>query len=236
MKNLKATLLSKQYVAADVCSFSFFADEGFDFIPGQYVILTVPGTPAVKRLYSFAGKSNSNNQFELLIKIVEGGVGTQYLKSLHVGDVVDVAGPAGLFRQQQTPGRKIYMVTGTGYAPIRSFFLSSSQTDLSNQFLFWGMRTLDETYLLDELYSLHKEGSLSFYYCLSRQSSFESIPAHLLQHYRTGHISDVWQSILPEIASDDEFYLCGSRTVVESLRTLLLSRSVPKERIIFEKY
>lgn len=236
MKNLKATLLSKQYVSPDVCSLSFYASEGFDFIPGQYVILTVPGTPPVKRLYSFAGKSNTNNQFELLIKIVEGGVGTQYLKSLHVGDVVDVAGPAGLFRQQPTQGRKIYMVTGTGYAPIRSFFLSAPGANLSNQFLFWGMRTLDETYLLDELFSLHKESSLSFYYCLSRQTAFESIPAHLLQHYRTGHISDVWQSVLPQTASDDEFYLCGSRTVVESLRTLLLSRSVPKERIIFEKY
>lgn len=236
MKNLKATLLSKQYVSQDVCSLSFYANEGFDFIPGQYVILTVPGSPAVKRLYSFAGKSNSENQFELLVKIVEGGVGTQYLKTLRVGDTVDASGPAGLFRQQQTPGRKIYMVTGTGYAPIRSFFLSPPGGDLSNHFLFWGMRTLDEIYLFDELASLHKERSLSFYYCLSRQNSFESIPAYLLQHYRTGHIPDVWQAILPDIATNDEYYLCGSRTVVESLRVLLLSRGVLKENIIFEKY
>ncbi|MFZ2025908.1 MAG: FAD-dependent oxidoreductase [Microgenomates group bacterium] len=235
MKNLKATLMSKQYVSDDVCSFSFRANEGFDFVPGQYVILTIPGTPAAKRLYSFAGKSNSDNQFELLIKIVEGGVGTQYLKRLRVGDTVDASGPAGLFRQQQTPGRKIYMVTGTGYAPIRSFFLSSTGS-LSNHLLFWGMRTLDETYLFDELLSLHKERGLSFYYCLSRESSFESIPAYLLQHYRTGHIPDVWQSISPDIATNDEYYLCGSRTVVESLRVLLLSRGVPKENLFFEKY
>lgn len=236
MKHLKATLISKQYVSGDVCVLSFYAGEGFDFIPGQYVILTVPGTPSVKRLYSFAGKSNQNNQFELLIKIVEGGVGTQYLKALRVGDVVDVSGPAGLFRQQQTEGRKIYMVTGTGYAPIRSFFLSSADKDLSKHLLFWGMRNLDETYLFDELFELHREKSLSFYYCLSRQDSFESIPAHLLQHYRTGHIPDVWQAISPDIATGDEFYLCGSRTVVESLRVLLLSRGVPKENLFFEKY
>lgn len=205
-------------------------------MPGQYAIITIPGSPLVKRLYSFASAPNAQGSFELLIKIIEEGVGTQYLKNLQIGDCVDVSGPAGLFVQQKTPSRKFYMVTGTGFAPIRSFFLSSPLESLKESFLFWGMRTLQETYLFDELYSLHTQRSLSFYYCLSKQDSFSSIPAYLLQHYRTGHIQDAWERVISSPEINDEYYLCGSRTVIESLRLLLLSRSIPKEKIFFEKY
>lgn len=237
MNQFKAFLLSKKQVSADVYYLSFYPKEGvLDFVPGQYAIITIPGSPLVKRLYSFASAPNTQGSFELLIKIVEGGVGTQYLKSLHIGDCIEVSGPAGLFVQQKTPGRKFYMATGTGFAPIRSFFLSSPLESLKDSVLFWGMKTLQETYLFDELYSLHTLRSLSFYYCLSKQDSLSSIPAHLLHHYRMGHIQDAWESVIKSQDINDEYYLCGSRTVIESLRLLLLSRSIPKDKIFFEKY
>ncbi len=237
MNQFKATLLAKQQVSEDVYHLYFYSLEGaFSFTPGQYAILTIPGQPPLKRLYSFASAPSKYGEFELLIKIVDGGVGTQYLKKLRIGDCVDVGGPAGLFTQQNNQKRKVFMATGTGYAPIRSFFLSSSPTNLKNSVLFWGMKTLDETYLFDELSSLSTQRGLSFYYCLSRQDSLASIPVYLLQHYRTGHIQDVWKGVLGEPNIDDEYYLCGSRTVIESLRTLLLSLKIPKESVYFEKY
>ncbi|MFZ2206763.1 MAG: FAD-dependent oxidoreductase [Microgenomates group bacterium] len=237
MNQFKAVLLSKQQVAEGVYRLFFCTKDGhFDFVSGQYAIVTIPGQPPLKRLYSFASSPNTQGTFELLIKIIDGGMGTQYLKNLRVGDCIDVAGPAGLFTQKKTPSRKIYMATGTGFAPIRSFFLSSPSVSLKDSFLFWGMRTIEETYLFDELYSLYTQRGLSFYYCLSKQEYLSSIPAYLLQFYRTGHIQDVWKSVLGSPDANDQYYLCGSRTVVESLRVLLLSLSVPKERVFFEKY
>jgi len=237
MNQFKATLLGRQQVSADVYLLSFYSDElSFSFVPGQYAILTIPGQTSLKRLYSFASAPSTYGGFELFVKIVEGGVGTQYLKTLHIGDCVDVSGPAGLFTLQKNEKRKIFMATGTGYAPMRSFFLSSSPASLKNSVLFWGMKTIEETCLLNELYSLNKDRGLSFYYCLSQQDLPGSIPAHLLQHYRTGHIQDVWKSVIGKPDTADEYYLCGSRVVVESLRTLLGSLNVDKENIFFEKY
>ena len=67
-------------------------------------------------------------------------------------------------------------------------------------------------------------------------SSFDSIPAELLHYFRSGHIDAVLNSQIPTINPNDEYYLCGSRTVIESILTLLLSKGVQKENLFFEKY
>jgi len=238
MKQAQATLLSKKILAVDVYSLYFYTEGfGFGFIPGQYVVLDVPSSSSpIKRLYSFAGSNSSANSFELLVKLVPGGVASEYLRGLSIGDKVDVSGPAGLFLEQKTLNRKIYMTTGTGFAPIRSFLLSKEPGSV-NGALYWGLKDLAETYLFDELRALQQDNPLfSFSYCLSQQVSFDSIPADLLHYYRAGHIDAAWGADFPTINSADEYYLCGSRTVIESLRLLLLSKGVLKTKLFFEKY
>jgi ferredoxin-NADP reductase len=237
MKNVKATLVSRKIVAPEVHHLFFSTDQELEYKAGQYIILTVPtSTSSVKRLYSFAGANNHKNTFELLIKLVPGGAASEFLRSLPIGGVIEAAGPAGLFSQAQSPARKIYMVTGTGFAPVRSFLLSNDPKT-NNSVLFWGMRDFSEAYMMDELLALKQASpSFSFYYCLSRQEDLALIPADLRQFFRMGHIDDVWKAEMPTLEAGDEFYLCGSRTVIESLRQLLLSSGTPKERVFFEKY
>lgn len=238
MIQTKAQLISKKYLVSDVALLTFSVEQGeLAFSPGQYVILTIPTLPSsVKRLYSFASGSQSTKSFELLVKLVPDGAASSFLSKMSVGASLDVAGPAGLFLERQTERRKIYLATGTGFAPIRSF-LKSRSPQLVNGELFWGFRTLSETYLLDELLSLKGASShFSFRYCLSQQDSLDSIPADLLHYYRLGRINKVLEEIIPSIVPTDEYYLCGSRTVIESLRSLLLSRGVSKDCLFFEKY
>jgi ferredoxin-NADP reductase len=239
MKQARAILISKKIVAPDVFHLFFNIEDGsLEFSPGQYIILSVPNgaSTTVKRLYSFAGSNKDKDVFELLIKLVPGGVASEFMRNLSVGGAIDVSGPAGLFLEQKTPARKIYMATGTGFAPIRSFITSHPENTL-NSVLFWGLKDLSETYMFEELLLIKNSNPLfSFYYCLSQQDSFDGIPAKLLHYFRTGHIDAVWATTLPSINAEDEYYLCGSRTVIESLRLLLLSKGVSKDKLFFEKY
>lgn len=233
-----AFLISKKEVSHEVYHLFFYVPgEGLSFSPGQYAILSIPSSPnPVKRLYSFAGSNSNKNVFELLVKLVPGGVASEYIRSLQVGDTTAVSGPAGLFTEQKTSFNKIYMATGTGFAPIRSF-LSSHLFNPPAISLYWGLRDVSESCLFDELLSMKKlTPSFSFWYCLSQQASFNSIPADLLQYFRMGHIDAVWSSQKLAINPSDEYYLCGSRTVIESLRLLLLTRGVSKDKLFFEKY
>lgn len=238
MKQAKAFLFSKKTVSHDVYHLYFYVPgEGFEFNPGQYIILTIPSSPSpLRRLYSFAGTNRDKNTFELLIKLVPGGAASEYIRNLKLGDYIDVSGPAGLFSLQKTDNKKIYMATGTGFAPIRSFLMSNA-SGVGNSMFFWGVRDISEIYLFDELLRLSSSTpSFSFFYCLSQQPSLEIIPANLLHYFRTGHVDVVWNSVMTSVEPDDEYYLCGSRLVIESLRLILLSRGVQKNKLFFEKY
>ena len=109
------------------------------FKPGQYVMLKVPsGKGPVSRLYSIASPDTAKNSFDLIIEIVPGGLASNYLFSLGEKSEVIFQGPAGMFGLKKNERDKIFMVTGTGIAPIRSILISN----IKNQkyYLFWGLK------------------------------------------------------------------------------------------------
>jgi ferredoxin-NADP reductase len=99
--------------------------ERFDFVPGQFVTLDLPihEQPNKRwRSYSIASAPDGTNIFELIIVLMEGGLGTTYLfTQAEVGTEFPVRGPQGHFTLPDPITSDIFMVcTGTGIAPFRS--------------------------------------------------------------------------------------------------------------------
>lgn len=209
------------------------------FEPGQYVIIFVPQDgKMLRRLYSVASSASSPSTIDLFIKVVPGGAGSTYLTSLAPGSQISGMGPAGMFKLRNNTLAKVFMTTGTGFAPVRSFLLSQQTPPSTPWLALWGEQNHTEISFFHELQSLTSTlGGFRFYYCLSRETSLELIPAQFRNYSRVGRIMKVFDELktlydLPQT----EFYLCGSRLVVEGLREYLSSIGVPKENIIFEKY
>ena len=104
----------------------------FSVLEGQSIGILAPGLapdgrPHAMRLYSIAssrdGEKRNANNVALTVKRNEGGVCSNYLCDLKVGDQVQVVGPFGAtFLMPNDPGADILMVcTGTGSAPFRAF-------------------------------------------------------------------------------------------------------------------
>lgn len=104
----------------------------FPILEGQSIGILPPGTrddgrPHDMRLYSIAsardGEKRNANNVALTVKRAEGGLCSNYLCDLKVGDQVQVVGPFGAtFLMPDDPSADILMVcTGTGSAPFRAF-------------------------------------------------------------------------------------------------------------------
>src|ERR1700712_3903422 len=94
----------------------------FDFAPGQFVTLDLPihEKPNKRwRSYSIASWPDGTNIFELVIVLLEGGLGTTYLfNEITVGSKLTVRGPQGVFVLPSVIEKDIFFIcTGTGIAP-----------------------------------------------------------------------------------------------------------------------
>jgi benzoyl-CoA 2,3-epoxidase subunit A len=109
-----------------------FGSTVFPVLEGQSIGIVPPGTrvdgrPHEIRLYSIAsardGEKRNANNVSLTIKRVEGGVASNYMCNLKVGDKVEVTGPFGttFLMPNDAQANVIMICTGTGSAPFRAF-------------------------------------------------------------------------------------------------------------------
>lgn len=109
-----------------------FGSTVFPVLEGQSIGIVPPGTradgqPYDIRLYSIAsardGEKRNANNLGLTIKRVKGGVASNYMCDLKVGDNVEVRGPFGatFLMPNDAQANVIMICTGTGSAPFRAF-------------------------------------------------------------------------------------------------------------------
>ncbi|HRJ68665.1 MAG TPA: benzoyl-CoA 2,3-epoxidase subunit BoxA [Beijerinckiaceae bacterium] len=135
-----------------------FGDTVVPVLEGQSIGIVPPGKredgkPHDIRLYSIAsardGEKRNANNVGLTIKRVSGGVASNYMCDLKVGDKVEVTGPFGTtFLMPQDPKANIIMIcTGTGSAPFRAFTerrRRAMQNVPGRLVMFFGARTPQE--------------------------------------------------------------------------------------------
>lgn len=228
--NYKTTLIDKKHLVNNIYLFTFklIEPQEINFIPGQYLILRVQGKP---RLYSIFSSNKIKNQIQFLIDIIPGGLASTYFFNLKIGEQTEFIGPVGQFNLRENQKQKIFLATGTGIAPIISI-LTSYQLSSDNYFLFWGLKNYQSVYLLDKL----KQFNIKI--CLSQEKDLSVISVNDRQYFDLGHIDKVMEKIFDYkfLTLNSEFYLCGGRSVVESLRENLLSKGVLPENIVLEKF
>src|SRR5687767_15003980 len=105
-----ATLTEKKLVTADVLFLSFALEnpKEVDFQAGQYLVTMVPTAgETARRLYSIASPSYEKSSFDLVVKVLQGGVASEYFNRLKVGEPTTFEGPAGRFILRGTQKHKL---------------------------------------------------------------------------------------------------------------------------------
>jgi NAD(P)H-flavin reductase len=120
--------------------------ENFSFLPGQFVMVELPGCGEVA--ISLSGSSSNKEFLELCIRRV--GLVTGILHRLEVGAMVGIRGPFGThFPMQEMRDSNVLLIAGgLGIAPLRSpiYWVNEHRTDYEDVTILYGAR--DPSHLL----------------------------------------------------------------------------------------
>lgn len=227
-KRHQATVVSNIRISSKVYVTRFrVEDSPFSFTAGQYGSFIL--APTLRRNFSFATPPDGA-EFEICADVTPMGPGSVWLTDRKEGDREEFVGPLGKFVVDSESGRKkIFVATGTGIGPIRS--MAHDQLRLNTNeplWLYWGLRFEEDVFWHKEFLTLTNTHP-NFHYTLTL--SKPTIAWKGVDGRVTDHLLDQAEPLV-----NFDFYLCGSREMVNDVTDHLYKRNVPKEQIKTELF
>ena len=218
-----------------VAEVRFFVPDGtLSFKPGQFMIFQIPDTTKlVRRSYSISTPPSDKDHFEVCVRAVAGGYGSNWVHRLRPGDRVKVEGPHGKFVLDDASDREILMIaTGTGMSPIKSMLLHLLDTGSRRRVrLFFGVRHESDLFYTDLF------RGLSAHYPEFHPTITLSSPDPTRWAGPHGRVTElVRQHVTAADAARTDVYLCGGREMIDACKQLLLERGFAKESLHHENF
>ncbi|MEN0136353.1 MAG: FAD-binding oxidoreductase, partial [Rhodococcus sp. (in: high G+C Gram-positive bacteria)] len=208
---------------------------GYEFRPGQYADLKIPGTEE-HRSFSMATTHSTPGHVEFLIKKYPGGKFAGLLDDgIAVGDEIDLTGPYGSFTLKDGHVLPIVFIGGgAGMAPILSLLRHMNATGNTRPVHFYyGARTPADLFYVDEILELGKNlTDFTFVACLSESMDPQPSAAITVEE---GNVTDVVARREPDLARI-EAYLCGPPPMVDAALELLEINNTPHDQIFYDKF
>jgi NAD(P)H-flavin reductase len=238
-QSFQAEVVDVELVARETKKFRCWESERkISFTPGQFFLLEVPEKdPSKKKAYRAYSVSTSYAHmpmFEIFVKRVPNGVATSFLWDVKEKDILSFQGPMGQFCMKDRNRKQAYIATGTGVAPMRSFWHSLMDMNTPPAPMMEGIFGFrDEEHILceRELRALSAiSPKLSYSMCLSQ-------PKKKDEKYFHGRVTDfVRQKKTPEDFQDTDIYLCGNKEMIKEMKDILTEKGVKPEGIAHESW
>ena len=226
-KTLPCRIIRLDQLGADVVRVILRLPPTADFkaIPGQYI--DIIGPAGVRRSYSLA--STYSNTLELHIRLVEGGVMSDYwFKHAKVNDLLRLNGPLGTFFLRNLAGLNlVFLATGTGIAPVKamleSLVLLDQDRSPESVTVFWGARSVTDFYF-------DVQG-------IPAGQRFVPVLSRFTEGWAgaKGYVQNVFLSFRPDL-SKTVVYACGSDMMIRSAKSSLLDAGLPLNRFLADAF
>jgi|GEM_PF-637023 len=217
-REFKCRIHEVLWVTPTVMQIRFYPDKKFKFAPGQFLSVLVPREKgdSIKRAYSFSSAPHLTEKdgYELCVKHVKGGIGTEYLASLKPGDSFKAFAPYGDFEYRVHAGDRsvVFISTGTGIAPFKGIAMSRifAENPPAQSLCLFGAPKLNEILYPGIFESCN----------VKRVNAIDAEPgAH--EHFK-GRVTDYIRAKMTEWPwHSTDFYLCGNPLMVSEVTGLL---------------
>jgi ferredoxin--NADP+ reductase/benzoate/toluate 1,2-dioxygenase reductase subunit len=187
-----------------------------EFLAGQHVILSIKDENNAREYSVYSGEND--DYFEVLIKEVLEGDVSRRLKKLKPGTQLQMDGPLGFFTlrpEEIDTARYMFIASGTGIAPFRSYVRSYPHLDYT---LLHGVRYSNEAY---EREQYHPD---RYMLCTTGDTSGNF----------NGRVTDYLRQTTIDTAT--QYYLCGNVKMIHEAFEILAQKGVPTENMHAEVY
>ncbi len=222
--------------------------EVFGFAPGQFISLVAEDERGKQqtRAYSIASAPRAGG-FDLCVNRVEGGLFSNLLCDMKVGEAVEFHGPHGMFVLKEPLTDSVLVATGTGIAPFRGYveWLFPEGGDRSEGreiWLVYGTRHRTELYY-EEYFEKVAAERKNFHYrkTLSRENAdWMGLRGHVQEH--VARVVEEWSARTGQAVGREQppfglhAYICGLNEMVAETRELLKEMGWNRKQIVFERY
>jgi NAD(P)H-flavin reductase/ferredoxin len=215
-----ATVEAVEALTSDITRLVLKAS-GFDFTPGQFIDLHVPGEPGVRRSFSLANIPG-DDRIELMIKRYPGGKFSGRLEdgTVKLGDELGYTGPYGSLRPRESEHPILMIAGGSGMAPILSLLRAFAAAGCERPIrFFYGARTEDDLFHVEQI------GALPLH-------DFVFTPVV------GGFVHEAVDSFLAEGSyAAPDVYMCGPPPMVEAAESMLIDgHKLDEQRLYIDKF
>ncbi|WP_417584993.1 NADH:ubiquinone reductase (Na(+)-transporting) subunit F [Pelagibacterium sp.] len=206
--------------------------------------LRVHNAEPTHRAYSVASRPQDKSKIVLNIRLalppagardILPGIVSSYLFGLEPGDSVEVSGPFGDFRVQDTDKEMIFIGGGVGMAPLRAMIHEQLAKGTRRKISFWyGARSGADIFYRDEFDALAREHeNFSWTLALSEpqpEDGWEGPVGFIHEVVHDRYLKD------HPAPHDCEFYLCGPPLMISAVFSMLDENGVEPASIFNDDF
>lgn len=229
--------IKKEEVAHNTYTFYFDRSQNsFDYIPGQYLYMTLPhNNPderGTSRYFTIASSPREKKYLMITTKLIRSTF-KETLHRLKPKDEVQFFGPMGWFllpKDEQV--EKVFLAGGIGITPFHSLLHTVVDEQLATPMtLFASFRKREDVLFYDSLQEIERKNKqIRVIYTLTQEKSFpewKGETGRISQELVTKYISDLHKKV---------FYIVGAPRMVAETRAMLLKAGIPDEQIQVEDF
>jgi alkane 1-monooxygenase len=232
----RGSITATRLLTADIMEVTVSLDEPMRFSAGQFAQLRLDEF-SLSRNYSMAlaPKGQGLSELNFHVRKVPGGRFTQWLfEKPRLGTRLGVAGPYGEFylREADSDSPIVCIAGGSGMAPIKALLQQANWSGTTRHVhYFFGARTRNDLYALDEMDQLQREwrGSFEFTPVLSAEagdSDWAGQRGMVHEALPTAQVN--WTLV--------QAYLCGPPAMIEAATAQLIRLGVPAAQIFSDAF
>uniref|UniRef100_UPI00398F03D3 NADH-cytochrome b5 reductase-like n=1 Tax=Pristiophorus japonicus TaxID=55135 RepID=UPI00398F03D3 len=204
---------------ADTCLYRFQLPSGchLGLTVGQHIVARgIVSGLEVQRAYTPVSPVDAEGYFEVLIKIYEDGLMSQYVKTWKEWDTVCWRGPFGGFSYKQNQNEQLLLfASGTGIAPMVPLlqYIIANEEDETFVTLVGCFRTFQDIYMKPRLQELAAYWNVKMLFVLSQEQDLETLPwSYREKSYRGRVNGDMVKDFVNSCRRKPFVVVCGSIT------------------------